>query len=105
MAPPEGNSARPPDVELLLRPEDNPPLFSNGVTVQINAEEFLITFAFIPPEGDSPSKGQVLGRFVVSPAHAKRILRLLADQVSRHEALFGSMEQEADFNQFLERSH
>lgn len=105
MAPPRATSVGNADVELTLRPEDHPPLFANLVTVQMSDDSFLITLAFLQPEGGMPIKGSVLGRFVVSPAHAKRIVETLAEQVARHEALFGPITKEEDLKQFVERSH
>jgi hypothetical protein len=105
MVTPRATSVQNADVELTLRPEDHPPLFANLLTVQMNSEEFLITLAFIHPEGGRPMKGSVLGRYVVSPAHAKRIVQILAEEVARHEALFGPITKEEDLNQFIERSH
>lgn len=105
MAPPKGNSSQPADVELVLRPEEHPPLFINGFTVQYNGEEFLLTVGFIPPQDNVPQKGHVLSRFVVTPAHAKRVLQMLAEAVALYEADFGFMEHEKDLDRFLERSH
>lgn len=104
MVIPQGSSANAADIELSLNPEDHPPLFSNLLTVQMNNEEFLVTIAFVHPDGGRPAKGTVLGRFVVSPAHAKRIMHILAEQVARHEALFGAPESEAELTQIV-RSH
>jgi hypothetical protein len=104
MVIPQGSSANNADVELSLRPEDHPPLYANLLTVQMNNEEFLITIAFVQPDGGRPAKGSVLGRFVVSPAHAKRIVLTLAEQLARHEALFGAVEDEAELEHIV-RSH
>ena len=105
MVTPRGSSVHTADVELSLRPEDNPPLFANLLTVQMNNEEFLITIAFINPDGGRPIRGSVLGRFVVTPAHAKRIAQTLAEQIERHEVLFGPVESEAGLNQIGELGH
>ncbi len=105
MVAPRSSDARTPDVELSLRPDNHPPLFANLLTAQMCQEEFLITLAFLNPEAGIPVKGSVLGRFVVTPAHAKRIVQVLAEQVARHEALYGQMQDEASISQAGQLGH
>lgn len=105
MVAPRASSVRTPEIELSLRLEDNPPLFANLLTVQINSEEFLLTVAFVNPEEGRPARGSVLGRFVLTPAHARRVVQALAEQVARYESLFGSLQQEPDLSIVNELGH
>lgn len=40
-----------------------------------------------------PPQGELVSRLIVSPAHMKRILHALADNVSRYEQQFGAIEE------------
>ena len=61
-------------------------LYANGMQAQHTKEEFVLDFinAF-------PPAGTLQARILVSPAHMKRIVAALADNVSRYEAAFGKI--------------
>lgn len=68
--------------------------YSNLVKVTHTSEEFWIDFISILPE---PRVGKLLSRIIVSPAHAKRILQALSDNIKKYEETFGSINQPTDF--------
>jgi hypothetical protein len=43
-------------------------------------------------------QGKLLSSVIVSPAHAKRILKALAENISRYEAQFGPIREAPDPN-------
>jgi hypothetical protein len=64
--------------------------FSNLVMFHHNAEEFTLHFIYVFP---NVPQGKLLSSVIVSPAHAKRILRALNENISRYEAQFGPIKE------------
>jgi hypothetical protein len=64
--------------------------YSNLVMVHHNAEEFTLNFIYIFPNG---TQGKLLGSMIVSPGHAKRILKTLEENISRYESQFGPIKE------------
>ena len=53
--------------------------YSNLVMLHHNLEEFTLNFIYIFPNG---TQGKLLSSMIVSPGHAKRILRALGENTS-----------------------
>jgi len=64
--------------------------YSNLVMIHHNAEEFTLNFIYIFP---SVPQGKLVGSLIVSPAHAKRLLRALTENITRYEAQFGTIRE------------
>jgi hypothetical protein len=64
--------------------------YSNLVMVHHNAEEFTLNFVYIFPNG---AQGKLLSSVIVSPGHAKRILKTLEENIGRYEAQFGAIKE------------
>jgi hypothetical protein len=62
--------------------------YSNLVVVHHNAEEFTLNFIYLFP---TLPQGKLVGSIIVSPTHAKRLVRALQENVSRYEAQFGPL--------------
>jgi hypothetical protein len=62
--------------------------YANLVVVHHNAEEFTLNFIYIFP---TVPQGKLVASMIVSPTHAKRLLRALEENVSRYEAQFGTL--------------
>lgn len=61
--------------------------YTNNVMVSHTKEEFVFDFMNILPPG-----ALLVGRIIVSPGHAKRLLKALTEQVGRYESSFGVLE-------------
>ncbi len=61
-------------------------IYSNLFLVAHSASEFIVDFARILP---GPPKGKVQARIVMTPAHAKSLVAILQENVSRFERNFG----------------
>jgi uncharacterized protein DUF3467 len=61
-------------------------MYSNVVLINHSENEFVLDFGFVPP-GTQVAK--VRARVVVTPRHAKRLLKALEHNVSRYEAHHG----------------
>ena len=66
--------------------------YSNLLVVHHNAEEFTLNFVYMFP---TVPQGKLVASLIVSPAHAKRILRALQENVARYESQFGSIKESA----------
>ena len=62
--------------------------YSNLVVVHHNAEEFTLNFIYMFP---TMPQGKLVASLIINPAHAKRLLRALQENVSRYEAQFGTL--------------
>jgi hypothetical protein len=60
--------------------------YSNLAMIHHNGEEFTLNFIYIFP---SVPQGKLVSSVIVSPAHAKRLLRALSENITRYEAQFG----------------
>lgn len=62
--------------------------YANLVVVHHNAEEFTLNFVYVYP---TVPQGKLVASMIVSPGHAKRLMRALQENVSRYEAQFGTL--------------
>jgi len=62
--------------------------YVNMVVAQHSHSEFVLDFIFIQP---GQLKGRVRSRIILAPEHAKRLLRVLQDNVGRYEQRFGEI--------------
>ncbi len=61
--------------------------YANNVMVSHAKEEFVFDFMNILPPG-----ALLVSRIIVSPGHAKRLLKALHEQIDRYESAFGKLE-------------
>ncbi len=64
--------------------------YANLAMIHHNAEEFTLNFIYIFP---NTPQGKLVASIIVSPGHAKRLLRALAENLSRYEAQFGTIRE------------
>jgi hypothetical protein len=60
--------------------------YSNLVMIHHNAEEFTLNFIYLFP---NVPQGKLVGSLIISPGHAKRLLRALGENITRYEAQYG----------------
>ena len=65
--------------------------FCNQVMIGHDPESFELRFIYIAP--GSP-KGILQSHVILTPQHAKRLLRALADNIHRYEARFGEIPEQ-----------
>ncbi len=82
--------AKPQQQQLQIKADEKElqGLYSNLVMIHHNAEEFTLNFIYVFPNAP---QGKLLASVIISPAHAKRLLRALAENLSRYEAQFGNI--------------
>jgi hypothetical protein len=64
--------------------------YTNLVMIHHNAEEFTMQFIYIFP---NVAQGKLVCSVILSPGHAKRLLRALGENISRYEAQFGPIRE------------
>ena len=69
--------------------------YSNLAIISQSPSELVVDFVRILP---NVPKAKVKSRVILTPQHAKRLLRALADNVNRYEAQYGEI-SESDPNQ------
>ena len=74
-------------INIKASDEDIKGRYANNVMVSHTKEEFVFDFMNILPPG-----ALLVGRVIVSPGHAKRLLKALGEQMDRYEAAFGKLE-------------
>ena len=65
-------------------------VYSNLVMISHSPEEFILDFIRVMP---GVPKARVKNRIIVTPQHAKRLLRALADNIEKYEAAHGEIEE------------
>ncbi len=64
--------------------------FSNLVMFHHTAEEFTVHFIYVFP---NVPQGKLVSSVIVSPAHAKRIMHALEENIRRYEMQFGPIRE------------
>jgi hypothetical protein len=68
--------------------------YSNLVMIHHNPEEFTLNYIYIFPNATQGApQGKLVSSIIVSPGHAKRLARALAENISRYEAQFGAIKE------------
>ncbi len=72
------------EIKLRVPESVQPGTYANNTLVSHTREEFMMDFIMLAPPG-----GTVVSRVVVSPAHFKRLIATLQDNIEKYEANFG----------------
>ncbi|MCI5056384.1 MAG: DUF3467 domain-containing protein [Flavobacteriales bacterium] len=79
-----------PQLNIELTEEVAEGIYSNFAILSHSNAEFIIDFVRIMPMPSAPApKGKVKSRIVLSPQHAKRLQRAIADNIAKYEATYG----------------
>lgn len=84
---PGGNGHKRADLKLRVPEQLAGGVYANSMMVQHSHSEFIMDFAMV-----IGANGQVVARVVTSPAHMKRIVEALADNVRKYEAAHGPIQ-------------
>ncbi len=74
------------DVQIKVSEESFKGTFSNAAIISHTQSEFLLDFISV-----FHGKGVLGSRVVVTPAHAKELLRILGENVALYEGRFGEI--------------
>ena len=74
------------ELQISMPQEIQRGTYANQMVVAHTQEEFVLDFILATPPG-----GVVNARVLVSPGHAKRIAKALAENVTKYETQFGEI--------------
>ena len=81
-----------PGVEIQVPQDKTVPKFSNLIQVTNTGEEFELTFTYVLHQEPGDVKPAIcIERIVLTPGHAKRLKKTLADNIKNYEAAYGSI--------------
>jgi len=75
---------QPQQIQIITTDEMSRGRFSNNLLIVNNQEEFVLDWML-----NSPSGMHLVSRIVVTPGHMKRVIAALAENLRRHEQMFG----------------
>lgn len=84
-------------INIELSEEIAEGVYSNLAIISHSHSEFVIDFVRILP---NVPKAKVKSRILLTPQHAKRLMKALVDNVKRYEAQFGTIEDPQQHQQF-----
>src|SRR5437899_3327566 len=81
----------PPQQQLQVEIDDATArgTYTNLALISHSETEFILDFLFLQPQ---TAKAKVTARIISSPAHAKRFLWALKDNIAKYEAAFGPIQ-------------
>jgi hypothetical protein len=88
MAMADAPKPQPQQVQIKADEKELLGQYSNLVVVHHNAEEFTLNFIYMFP---TVPQGKLVASLIISPMHAKRLMRALQENVSRYETQFGKL--------------
>lgn len=77
-------------INIELSEEIAEGIYANLAMIAHSSSEFVIDFIRLMP---GVPKAKVKSRIVITPEHAKRLLRALEDNIEKYEASFGEVQQ------------
>lgn len=84
----EKTGEQPGQINLELNEEIAEGIYSNLAIINHSASEFVIDYIKLMP---GVPKARVKSRIILTPQHAKRLLRALGDNIARYEQQHGEI--------------
>lgn len=81
---------QPNQLNIELPEEVAEGIYSNLAIISHSNSEFVIDFIRLVP---NVPKAKVKSRIILSPQHAKRLMRALSENINKYEAQFGPIEE------------
>jgi hypothetical protein len=82
---------QPPQINIKATDEELRGHYANAMQVAHTKEEVILDFlTIVPPHG------QLVSRVITSPAHAKRIVTALSENIKTYEKNYGPLEPSQD---------
>ena len=91
------NENKPSVMNIDLPQEVAKGKYSNLILTSFSPSEFVLDFALLMPGFEKPS---VLERIILAPEHAKRLTKILNENIRRYEATHGIIPIDDNNNNF-----
>lgn len=82
-----------PELNIELDEETAEGTYANLVMIAHSPEEFILDFIRVVP---GVQKARVKERIIITPQHARRLLRALENNIERYEADYGDIKAQGD---------
>lgn len=79
-----GNGRKKPEIKLRLPDHIGAGVYANSMLVQHTGNEFVLDFALV-----TGGRGTIVARVITSPAHMKRVVAALDDNLKKYESAHG----------------
>ncbi|HQV40246.1 MAG: DUF3467 domain-containing protein [Flavobacteriales bacterium] len=86
----EKDQAKPNQLNIEISEEVADGIYSNLAIITHSNSEFVLDFVRVMP---GVPKAKVKARVLLTPQHAKRLMRALADNVQKYEAVHGPIRE------------
>ena len=84
--PPKDGPLPVPQLQIALDEETAQGIYSNLAMVNHNPTEFTIDFIYVQPQ---QPKAKVRARIITNPAHFKRLIAAMNENLAKYESKFG----------------
>jgi hypothetical protein len=84
----ENKEVKQVNIEIQVDEQTAMGQYVNMVVAQHSPAEFVLDFIFLPP---AQAKARVRSRIIMAPEHAKRLLKVLTDNIAGYEKRFGEI--------------
>ena len=84
----DNKTPKPNQINIELDENIAPGIYSNLAIINHSQSEFVLDFVSVMP---GVPKSKVKSRIVLTPQHAKRLLKAIADNVQRFESMHGEI--------------
>ena len=81
---------KPGEIKIEIDEQTANGIYSNLALIAHSENEFIIDFIFFQPQS---GKAKVRSRIITSPAHVKRMIEALKDNISKYETKFGQIKE------------
>ena len=78
------------EIKIKVKDEDLKGVYSNLMQILHTKDEFILDFFLV-----SPPNGILNSRVIMNPAHLKRMLNALRENLGKYEEQFGKIEETA----------
>jgi len=84
----EPKEVKPINIEIQVDETTSLGQYVNMMVVQHSASEFVLDFIFMPP---GQQRARVRSRVIMAPEHAKRLMKVLAENIRMYEERVGEI--------------
>lgn len=78
------------EIKIEIDEQTSNGIYSNLALITHSESEFILDFIFFQPQNQ---KAKVRSRIITSPAHIKKIITALQDNIAKYEAKFGQIKE------------
>jgi len=84
----EKNEEKMKEVQITATEEIKRGVFANQAIVSHTPDEFVMDFIYLSPAG-----GTLNSRVIVTPSHFKRLIKAMAENLTKYEEKFGEISE------------